>query len=152
MCSFDEVVSLHCELGEMFFEHQRALLNFDFQGALDCLAAYERALLEHMRVEEEELLPLYGERVEAERGGAARFFYLEHEKMRRLLTHFRTELPKLLGLPDPTRALLKLLDMEATYKHLVAHHDTREEKFLYPALERITSADERRRLLDGLAA
>lgn len=105
-----------------------------------------------MTVEEEALLPLYGERTEIERGGATEFFYLEHGKMRRMLAHFRAELPKLLGLPDPSRALLKLLDQQATYKHLVEHHDTREEKFLYPSLDRVTSEDEREELLGRLAA
>lgn len=35
--SFKDVTKLHAELGELFFEHQRALLDFDFQGALDRL-------------------------------------------------------------------------------------------------------------------
>jgi hemerythrin-like domain-containing protein len=149
---FEDLTGLHRELGEMFFEHQRALLDFDFHRALDRLAEYERALLAHMADEEERMLPLYAERVEPERGGASEFFFLEHRKMRRLLAHFRSELPKLSGLPDPRRALLKLLDQEATYKHLVEHHDTREEKFLYPSLDRVTTEAERRELLGPSAA
>ena len=148
MKSFADVLALHGELGEMFFRHQRALLDFNFRAALERLCEYEAALLEHMRDEEELLLPLYAERVtEPGRGGAAEFFPLEHAKMRRLLAHFREQLPHIVGMAEPSRALLKLLDQETTYKHLVEHHDTREERHLYPALERVTTEAERGELL-----
>ena len=147
MISFQDVLALHRELGEMFFRHQRALLDFNFRGALERLERYESALLEHMRDEEEVLLPLYAERATPERGGRADFFLLEHAKMRRHLTHFREQLPRLAELPEPSRALLKLLDQETTYKHLVEHHDLREERHLYPALERVTTEAEREELL-----
>lgn len=151
MRSFLHLPDLHRALDERFFEHQRALLHFDFRVALERLRRYESALLAHMRDEEELLLPLYRERVTPERGGAADFFLLEHRKMRRHLAHFAEQLPRLQGLPDPTRAVLKLLDQETTYKHLVEHHDTREEKFLYPALERHTSDEEKADLLPRLS-
>jgi len=152
METFRDAAALHAELDQLFYDHQCALLDFDFQGALARLEAYERALLAHMRAEEELLLPLYVERAEAPRGGAPQFFHLEHAKMRRLLAHFRAELPRLIELPNPRRALLKLLDLEATYKHLSEHHVTREEKFLFPALDRVTSPAERAGLLARLAA
>jgi len=148
MTSFKDVLALHRELDELFFRHQRALLDFDFRGALERLKAYESALLSHMLDEEELLLPLYSERnPEPERGGRADFFLLEHAKMRRHLAHFREQLPRLAGLPEPSRAILKLLDQETTYKHLVEHHDQREERYLYPALERVTTEAERDELL-----
>jgi hemerythrin-like domain-containing protein len=148
--SFADVLALHRELEEMFYVHQRALLDFNFRGALERLAEYESALVAHMRDEEELLLPLYAERAEIERGGARDFFLLEHAKMRRHLAHFREQLPVLLELPEPSRALLKLLDQQTTYKHIVEHHDEREEKFLYPALERVTTDGERTDLLRRL--
>ncbi|HEX8119192.1 MAG TPA: hypothetical protein VF521_18080 [Pyrinomonadaceae bacterium] len=75
---------------------------------------------------------------------------LEHEKMRRLLAHFREQLPRLYELPEPSRALIKLLDQETTYKHLVEHHDEREGRHLYPALEQFTTEAEREDLLARL--
>ena len=148
MRSFKDVLALHRELDELFFHHQRALLDFDFRGALERLKAYEAALLSHMLDEEEVLLPLYSERnPEPERGGRADFFLLEHAKMRRHLAHFREQLPRLARLPEPSRAILKLLDQETTYKHLVEHHDQREERYLYPTLERVTTEAERDELL-----
>ena len=147
MSSFNEVLALHRELGEMFFRHQRALLDFNFRGALERLEEYEAALLAHMRDEEELLIPLYAERAAVERGGRADFFLLEHEKMRRHLAHFREQLPRLEELPEPSRALIKLLDQQTTFKHIVEHHDEREERHLYPALERLTTEAEREELL-----
>jgi hypothetical protein len=73
---------------------------------------------------------------------------LEH--MRRHLAHFREQLPRLYEIPEPSRALLKLLDQETTYKHLVEHHDEREERHLYPALEQLTTDAERADLLPRL--
>ena len=150
MKSFKDVSGLHRELDELFFRHQVSLLDFNFRTAFQRLCAYESALLAHMRDEEELLLPLYGERATPVRGGRADFFLLEHGKMRRHLAHFREQLPRLYELPEPSRALIKLLDQETTYKHLVEHHDEREERHLYPALEQVTSDAERADLLARL--
>lgn len=150
MNSFKDMLGLHRELDELFFRHQVSLLDYNFRTAYERLCEYEAALLEHMRDEEELLIPLYGERAAPSRGGRADFFLLEHAKMRRHLAHFREQLPRLYGLPEPSRALIKLLDQETTYKHLVEHHDEREERHLYPALEQVTTDAEREAILPRL--
>ena len=150
MKSFKDVLGLHRELDELFFRHQVSLLDCNFRTAFERLCEYESALLAHMRDEEELLLPLYSERATPGRGGRADFFLLEHEKMRRHLAHFREQLPRLYELPEPSRALIKLLDQETTYKHIVEHHDEREERHLYPALEQVTSDAEREDILARL--
>lgn len=152
MRTFLEARELHAELDELFLDHQRALLDRDWAAALDRLSRYERVLAAHMRDEEEALLPIYEARAAAPRGGAPRLFYEEHRKLCSFLAHFREQIPRVAAATDPARALLKLLDRESTFKHLVEHHDEREEKFLYPALEEVTTAEERARLLDRLAA
>lgn len=150
MKSFKDVLGLHRELNELFFRHQVSLLDYNFRTAFERLCEYESALLAHMRDEEELLLPLYGERASPARGGRADFFLLEHDKMRRLLTHFREQLPRLYEMPEPSRALIKLLDQETTYKHLVEHHDEREERYLYPALEQVLTEVEGEEILSRL--
>ena len=150
MKSFKDVSGLHRELGELFFRHQVSLLYFNFRTAFERLCEYESALLEHMRDEEEILLPLYGERATPDRAGRADFFLLEHDKMRRLLAHFREQLPRLYEMPEPSRTLLKLLDQETIYKHLVEPHDEREERHFYPALELLTTDAERADILPRL--
>jgi hemerythrin-like domain-containing protein len=150
MKSFNDVLGFHRELDELFFRHQVSLLDYNFRTAYERLCEYESALLAHMRDEEEVLLPVYAERAKPERGGRADFFLLEHGKMRRLVAHFREQLPRLYELPEPSRALIKLLDQETTYKHLVEHHDEREGRHLYPALEQVTTEAEREDLLARL--
>ena len=152
MRSFKDVLGLHRELDELFFRHQVSLLDYNFRTAFERLCEYESALLAHMRDEEELLLPLYRERATPERGGRADFFLLEHDKMRRHLAHFRGQMPRLYELPEPSRALIKLLDQETTYKHLVEHHDGAERAALFPTLDRLLSADEQRRLIEPCAA
>jgi len=131
----------------MFFRHERALLDVNLRGAIERVRESEAALLAHSRQQEVLLIPLYAERAAVERGGRADFFLLEHEKMRRHLAHFREQLPRLEELPEPSRALIKLLDQQTTFKHIVEHHDEREERHLYPALERLTTEAEREELL-----
>ncbi len=154
MRSFGELSGLHAELDELFLEHQRALIGFDPERALALLTDYESLLAEHIREEEELLLPVYEpiyQRNAAQlRGGAPEIFYGEHRKLREFVAHFKAQVPRIRDLPDPVRALIKLLDTEATFKHLVEHHHTREEKILYTELDRATSPEERDKLLARL--
>ena len=146
MKSFGELLSLHRELDDLFLAHQRALIRSDFPRALRHLDEYEAALAAHMRDEEERLIPLYAERAGYIRGGAAELFLGEHRKMRRLVARFKEAIPRVAGAADVERALLGLLDEQATFKHLCEHHDAREGQILYPALDRVTSDEEKIRL------
>lgn len=150
MKSFGELSGLHAELDELFIEHQRALIGLDPERALSLLTDYESLLVEHMREEEELLMPLYERRAGQLRGGAPELFYGEHRKLREFVAHFKAQVPRIRELPDAVRAVIKLLDAEATFKHLVEHHHTREEKVLYPELDRVTSPAEREELFARL--
>ena len=147
MRSFTEIPRLHAELEELFFAHQRALLRFDLKTAADKLADYEEALLEHIRVEDELLIPLYSERAEPVRGSAPEFYYGEHRKLLEFIDLFKRKIPLLAEGEERERRLIKLLDAEATFKHLLEHHHEREEKFLFPALDRAVPEEERAQLL-----
>jgi hemerythrin-like domain-containing protein len=51
---------------------------------------------------------------------------------------------------DPTnlkREIIELFDEQALFKHLMQHHDMREENILYPTLDKVTSEEERWELL-----
>ena len=140
----------HEDLNELFFGHQEALLKQDVRLALERLDVYETKLLAHMKLEEEQLLPLYA-RAGSIPGGPAEFFTGEHKKMREFLLRFRATLLRL-DLPDPniTRALISLFDAEAAYKSLTEHHEMREHNLLYPTLDRVTTAEERMKLIGYL--
>ncbi len=144
--SLSDLLRLHEWLDALFLEHQRALLHLDLNTARDRLEEYENALLAHMRDEEELLIPIYAARAEAPLGGAPEIFRNEHEKLRQYVALFKAELPKVAAATDPDRHVIWLLDSQTTFKRLLVHHDTRERKMLYPALDDVTSERERERL------
>jgi hemerythrin-like domain-containing protein len=141
------LLGIHAELEELFFEHQRRLLRFDFADALRTLEAYEAAILKHIEDENTHLLPIYAGRGEQLKGAAVQMFYDEHEKIKAHLVLFKDEIRNLLSDPEPDRKLIWLLEREAFYKKLCDHHDIRETRFLYPELDRITSDTEKAELL-----
>jgi hypothetical protein len=150
MKSFSELLVLHQQLDEEFFEHQRALIFGEFNAALERLLGYESLLLDHIRDEEELLLPIYEARAEIPVGASAEIFCNEHNKIRQYLELFKAEFTKLLTADDRERAIIFLLDSETTFKRLLVHHDTRERKFLYPLLDEVTGEHEKVTLFQRL--
>jgi hypothetical protein len=57
--SFAEVLKIHERLNELFLIHQESLLRLDIESAAERLRIYERELRAHMRVEEDQLMPVY---------------------------------------------------------------------------------------------
>jgi hypothetical protein len=143
MTSFNDLLDLHRELDNRFLEHQRALMRLNIDRAASILSDYEREMLAHIRDEEEFMIPLYRERVDAPVGGAAEIFLGEHEKIRQFLVLFRAEISKLASMDDLERAALFLIDSQHLFKRLLVHHDTRERKMLYPLLDQATTEEER---------
>lgn len=152
MRNLSELLDVHKDLEELFFLHQCQLLNRNFGAALVLLEDYERALLKHIRDEDEHLLPIYAERGQIEKGGAVQMFYDEHEKLANHLALFKEETAGLDEREDIERRLLWLIEREAFYKKLCDHHDIRETNFLYPELDRITTPEEKLELLARIGA
>ena len=143
MKSFSDLLKLHQQLDELFFEHQRALLCLDLNRASRMLNGYEANLLAHIHDEEELMIPLYRERAKAPVGGAAEIFLGEHDKLRQYLVLFKEEIAKLAAADDLERGVLFLLDSQHLFKRLLVHHDNRERKMLYPLLDGVTTEHER---------
>jgi len=150
MNSFNDLLDVHRELDELFFQHQRALMRIEIDRAEELLAEYSRDLLAHIRDEEEILLPIYGERVNAPVGGALDIFFAEHEKLRQFLALFAAEVGKIRKLDDVERGVLFLIDSQHLFKRLLVHHDAREKKMLYPLLDEVTTEGEREQLFTKL--
>lgn len=150
MKSFSDLLVLHRQLDELFFEHQRALIRGDLDAALGRLEAYENELLDHIWDEEKVLIPIYAARAEAPVGGSAEIFLNEHRKIREYLVLFKAEFVKLSAAEDLERAVIFLLDSQVIYKRLLVHHDARERKFLYPLLDEITTEQEKLSLFQKL--
>lgn len=93
-------------------------------------------LLDHMRHERAEFLPIYA-RLPQPVGGSVDLIEAEHRKM---LWHIR-RIRRALKRPRWTAAhALKLLDDQWLFVQLLDHHDRREARFLYPALDANRSA------------
>ncbi|MEZ5305618.1 MAG: hemerythrin domain-containing protein [Pyrinomonadaceae bacterium] len=141
---------LHDLIDAMFFDHQKALIHFEFEKALTLLETYEAVLLRHMQDEELTLLPVYAERAVVSGAGSPKLFFDDHAKMRSYVEVFKQKTSELRSEPDVDRALLHLLDREAFYLRLCSHHDKRETDFLYPLLEQLLSDDEERALMSQI--
>jgi hemerythrin-like domain-containing protein len=152
MLSFLELLDVHKDIDTLFAEHQYALLHFDFDLATARLKEYEAKLLTHMNDEEELLLPLYHERSVIKKGGELKLFLDEHEKMRGYVNLFLETVTSLALEARPEPLLLKLLDREFFFLKLCSHHDIREERFLYPALDEATTDEERSEIFQKLGA
>ena len=142
MKSFSDLLMLHRRLDELFHDHQLALMRLDLDRADSLLNEYEAQLLAHIH-HEEELLPLYSQRVNAPVGGSAEIFQNEHEKLRQFLILFKEEIAKIKVMDDVESGVLFLIDSQHLFKRLLVHHDTREKKFLYPLLDQATTESER---------
>lgn len=144
--SFVSLLEVHGQLEELFLQHQEALLALDIPRARALLERYERALIVHMRDEDELLLPLYEQAGEAPRG-PAELFTGEHEKIRRQVTRFFALVDELALAPTP-RGVVALITDQALFKGLMEHHDLRERELLYPTLDRaVPDEGERAQLL-----
>jgi hypothetical protein len=142
------LLEIHTVLRELFAQHQEALLDLDLPHALERLEEFERRLQPHIWEEETVLLPIYA-RAGAIPGGPPLLFTGEHQRMREFLAGFKQALSSLATHPagELKRGILWLLDRQASFKGLMEHHNLRESSLFYPALDRVTTEAERRKIL-----
>lgn len=150
MTYIKDLKNVHLLIDEMFFDHQKALLHFEFDKALTLLEMYQTTLIRHMQDEELILLPVYAERSAFSSAGAPKLFFDDHKKMRSFVELFIEKTAELKQQPNIDKAILLLLDREAFYLRLCSHHDKRETDFLYPILEEILTDFEKRDLLSRI--
>lgn len=145
--SFLTLLDVHYQLDELFRQHQECVLSQRFDRAREHLDAFERELRSHMQFEEDELFDLF-ERAEPIRGAGRPIFHTEHEKLLRYVAGIRRGLDELFADRHIVAVrIIELLDFESRFKNLMAHHDERERAYLYPTLDRVTTTEERYRLL-----
>lgn len=138
--SFNELAACHEVLTDLFVRHQEAVLALDLPRARVLLERFREAFVRHVEAEETIILPVYGGRVGPVPGGSVEIFEAEHRKMRQMLDSLTVDIERLAPV---ARDVLAFLDREFTFRHLVEHHDKREENLLYRWMDRITTSDER---------
>lgn len=145
-------MELHAELDEVFALHQEALVTLDFELAGDLLAAYVRLLKTHMRHEEQLILPIF-ERAGPVARWPVNLYTGQHEKLLRLLEEAGNAVIGLRKLEQGRRrAAIALITNEASYKHLLEHHDGAERQGLYPIVDQTAAPDEQARVLEQIRA
>ena len=145
--SFSRFLAAHIRIKRLFRDHQVALISLDLRKAKRLLEKFEWELLDHMRVEEQYLLPIYRRAGEIP-GGPEVFFTGEHRSLRRFIAKFKRTIRRhSVRQGDIRKRVLTLLDQEAMFKGLLHHHDLRERNILYPALDRVATEAERRLFL-----
>lgn len=142
--SFNDLVRYHETLFDLFERHQEAALLLDLPGAIRLLEEFKREMARHIDAEEAVILPVYGNRAGPVPGGTLEIFLAEHRKMGQMIESLLDELRRMQPAP---RDMIAFLDKEFTFKHLMNHHDKREENLLYRWMDRITTPDERRVLV-----
>ena len=103
---------------------------------------FEEGLLAHKCEEEDILFPLFRKRARGRGIADLDILTEEHQNAVEWLTCLKTGLYRLTSLADPME-VVALLDNEARFKLFMNHHMIREERSFYPALEKLTSEEER---------
>jgi hemerythrin HHE cation binding domain-containing protein len=134
-----EIISQqHLELRELFMRHQEALLQGDFEEAIECLNTFKIFLSAHMKIEENYLFPEF---VKIERASKwdVSLYEKEHDKINQLYNNIAEDLEWLseqdLTDSQTRRNIIALLDKEKTLKGLNEHHEEREEEALLKELD-----------------
>ncbi len=118
MATISDLMKVHRVIDDLFYEHQRALLHFDFASAASCLVAYRSILVNHMRDEEDFLLPVYAKRATYPAAGAPKLYLDEHARMLSHVGLFERTTADLGSAAEVERPLLDLLAREGA---AVAH-------------------------------
>ncbi len=133
--NFSSLLSLHRELDEIFALHQELLVVGELPLAVRVFDEYVSLLELHMSHEEQWLLPLY-----VAEGPMPRFpavlYTGQHRKMRSQLGSLGGRLARAqYTAPRDLVGIIRILDLEASYKHLAEHHDGAEAQGLFKALD-----------------
>lgn len=127
------VESEHTTLQGLMLRHQESLVGLDFSSALGVLEEFARRTYRHRRVEEDDLLPVYGKLTELPVDGDPEIFLQEHreieEQLGELLTSARSISPS-----GDRRAVAVLAERAARLRTALEQHIRREERIMLPAL------------------
>ena len=123
----------HDRLDELFKNFQQ-LKRSDFAKARETFKEFKIGLQRHIVWEEELLFPMWEEKTGMIEDGPTPVMRFEHEQIKQLLDAIRQKVE---------RQDLDTDRDEQTLLNLLSSHNRKEERALYPAIDNVTSADER---------
>ncbi len=150
--SFRELDQFHNYIDSSFRTFQIFLMHKKYKQAKLELKRLQILLGQHIKDEEALLLPLYKKLINPlPKGGALEFYIREHEQISGYVKRFlQTIHDWSVEKPPAGLELVKLFDACYDFKHLVDHHDTREDTFLYRLLDQKTQDKKRKALLEKM--
>jgi len=135
----------HKKIFDLFVTHQKYLMHGEIDKASDTLLELKRFIEFHLEAEDNILLPLYKKHVSpVPAGGAVEFFIHEHNKINRYMDEFYR---RSIDTSADSLDLVHLFDDYYKFKHLLDHHHTREDTFLFRLLDRILTEDKKKEVL-----
>ena len=124
-----------------------ALLKGDFSRSRVMLKSFEKALLQHMKEEDEILLPLYRQRADQIQGGDAEIFSGEHVKITEWINRINLRASRLSRSDTNWKEIISLFDDEAQFKKYMEHHSIREDRVLLPEVDRVVEGREKEQVM-----
>ncbi len=145
--SFGQIAELHHEHEQLFYLHQKALIDRQVNVAFELLQKYEHLLNEHILLEEKMLFPVYA--AHEKEGGEVILFTGEHKRIKEFVQRFYEWLYaiKQASADEQDKLMLKLLDHQALFKGLIEHHHRREEIYLFPTLDEVLKGYQKNKVL-----
>jgi len=121
----------HARLDALLHAHLLDVAGGDFSSALAHLQQWHQALLQHIAIENTQLLPHVPEGAR----WAARVYRLEHERITLLAEEYLERVQQVASRPVPQEAarrsaVLQLLDAAHALRHVLEHHHEREHTAL----------------------
>jgi regulator of cell morphogenesis and NO signaling len=131
----------HDRMDELFKTFQR-LKRSDFPKAKEAFEEFKFGLQRHIVWEEDLLFPLWETETGMSEGGATSVMRAEHRQIGQQLEAIHQKVAD--QNPDSDQAEQALLN-------LLGSHNMKEERVLYPSIDRVTSAKERETVFQNMA-
>lgn len=150
--NFRDIEKFHHFSNQLFDQYQSALMHGEYKQAKQLIFFIRKIETEHIRDEEDILIPIFKKHYNpVPQGSAIEFYTREHEQIVGYLNRFCDQ-ALMWEKENPTDkiALVRLFDDHYRFKHLVEHHFTREETFLFKLLDRLAGKFENSGILNQL--
>jgi len=132
----------HDRLGELFRNFQK-LKRTDFPAAKELFGQFKAGLKRHIKWEEQILFPLFEQRTGFAGNGPTHVMRSEHHQIEKHLEAIHEKM----NMGDPESDF-----DEQMMLNVLALHNQKEERILYPAIDRALSDEERARVFTTMEA
>lgn len=132
----------HKDLTQWFLLHQECLLLRDDESSKKAFNVFSDYLNRHIQFENEVVL-VSMQSVEDSLRWKVHLYKKEHDKIEKLLVKLEEKLSQYYQLQGRRKrlALLEVLDDEQSFKHVMEHHEQREEDDLFLHLDSVLKED-----------